>query len=58
MARTTGYTCNAVANILLSNSFTQKGVFNLESIGSDKNKVDNILQYLANRNVQFNQELY
>ena len=45
MARTTGYTCNAVVNILLSNGFTQKGVFNLESIGSDTDIVYNIFVY-------------
>ena len=53
MARTTGYTCTAVADILLSNKFTQKGVYNLESIGSDNKIVDDIMQYLAQRNVKF-----
>ena len=57
MARTTGYTCNAVADILLSNRFTQKGIYNLESLGVDDKIVQNILQYLAQRNVQFDKQL-
>jgi saccharopine dehydrogenase-like NADP-dependent oxidoreductase len=57
MARTTGYTCTAVADILLSNKFTQKGVYNLESLGSDNKIVDNILHYLAQRNVKFDKEV-
>ena len=57
MARTTGYTCTSVANILLSNKFTQTGVYNLESLGSDDEIVQNILQYLAQRNVQFDKKI-
>jgi saccharopine dehydrogenase-like NADP-dependent oxidoreductase len=57
MARTTGYTCTAVANILLTNRFTQSGVYNLESLGSDDEIVKNILQYLAQRNVQFDKKI-
>ena len=54
MARTTGYTCTAVAEILLSNKFTQKGVYNLESLGADNKIVDNVLHYLGQRNLKFN----
>ena len=57
MARTTGYTCTAVADILLSNKFTKKGVYNLESLGSDKKIVDSILHYLSQRNIKFDKEV-
>ena len=57
MARTTGYTCTAVADILLSQSFIHKGVYNLETLGSDNKIVENILQFLQKRNVQFDKEL-
>ena len=54
MARTTGYTCAAVANIILSGDFTQNGVFTLENFGRETKLVDNILHYLSERNIQFN----
>jgi len=57
MARTTGYTCTAVANILLENRFTKTGVYNLETLGSDDEIVQNIMQYLAQRNVQFDKKI-
>ena len=53
MARTTGYTCAAVANIILSGDFKQNGVFTLENFGEEKRLVDNILHYLSERNIQF-----
>ena len=54
MARTTGYTCAAVANIILSGDFKQNGVFTLENFGEETKLVDNILHYLSERNIQFN----
>ena len=54
MARTTGYTCAALANVILSGAFSQKGVFTLETFGAVPNLVENILGYLSERNVQFN----
>jgi len=55
MARTTGYTCAAVANIILSGDFNQSGVFTLETFGEETRLVDSILNYLSERNIQFNQ---
>ncbi len=54
MARTTGYTCAAVANIILSGDFKKNGVFTLENFGRETKLVDNILHYLSERNIQFN----
>ena len=54
MARTTGYTCSAVVNLLLSGVFTRNGIFTLETFGANSNLVDNILYYLSERNIQFN----
>ena len=54
MARTTGYTCAAVANIILSGDFKEKGVFTLESFGKEIKLVNNILHYLSERNIEIN----
>ena len=54
MARTTGYTCAAVASIILSGDFKKNGVFTLENFGMESRLVDNILHYLSERNIQFN----
>ena len=53
MARTTGYTCTSIVNILLSEQFSQKGVFTMETLASDSRLFDFIIRYLSNRNVQF-----
>ena len=53
MARTTGYTCASVVNILLSRSFNQKGVFTMEALASNSKLFDFILNYLSNRNIEF-----
>jgi len=52
MARTTGFTCSAVAHMLLSGSFNKSGVFNLESFGDQPEAIDRILGYLSDRNIQ------
>ncbi|MBC8310948.1 MAG: saccharopine dehydrogenase NADP-binding domain-containing protein [Candidatus Marinimicrobia bacterium] len=54
MARTTGYTCTAVANLVLSDTFSQSGIFNLEKIKPVVKLADYILHYLSQRNIQFN----
>jgi saccharopine dehydrogenase-like NADP-dependent oxidoreductase len=53
MARTTGYTCTAVANVILSGTFSRLGVFTLETFGADSNLADSILYYLSERNILF-----
>ena len=51
MARTTGYTCTAGANILLNNMFNKKGVFSPELIGKETICYDFIIAYLKERGV-------
>ena len=57
MARTTGYTCSAVAHALLSGDFSKKGVFTMESFADNKNLVQQILNYLSERNINFSTEI-
>lgn len=53
MARTTGYTCTAMVNLLANNLFTEKGVFPPELIGKHKGCFDFIIKYLADRKVSW-----
>ncbi|WP_396168207.1 saccharopine dehydrogenase family protein [Flavobacterium sp.] len=53
MARTTGYTATAVANLFLEGLFTEKGIFPPELIGKHEPCFDYILNYLAARNVHY-----
>ena len=51
MARTTGYTCTAAANLILKGGFNEKGLFPPENIGIEQKDLDFIFSYLAKRNV-------
>ena len=51
MARTTGYTATAVANLLLDGLFLKQGVFPPELIGKEPDVFDYIMKYLFNRGV-------
>lgn len=51
MARTTGYTATAAANLFLDGLFDQKGVFPPELIGKEKGVFDYFINYLADRGV-------
>jgi len=53
MARTTGYTATAVANLFLEGLFTEKGIFPPELIGKHETCFDYILTYLKERNVNY-----
>ncbi len=53
MARTTGYTCTAVANLLINNQYNRKGICPPEYIGEDEKSFDFIMNYLAERNVNY-----
>jgi len=53
MARTTGYTATAAANMFLDGLFTERGVFPPELIGKHKACFDYILQYLKERDVHY-----
>jgi len=51
MARTTGYTCAAVVNLISQGLFGINGIIPLELIGSNSNAFENIIEYLRERNV-------
>ncbi len=51
MARTTGYTATAAAQLVLNNLFTEKGVSPPELVGKHKSCYDFVLKYLKSRNV-------
>ncbi len=54
MARTTGYTATAVANMILDGYFDKKGVFPPESVGKYDRCYRYIMDYLKERNVNYN----
>ncbi|MBT3382960.1 MAG: saccharopine dehydrogenase [Prolixibacteraceae bacterium] len=53
MAKTTGYTCTAVANLLLEGGFSNAGVNAPEIVGTKKGNLTYILKYLAERGVHY-----
>ena len=53
MSRTTGYACNAFANMIANNLFTEKGVFPPELVGKHEHCFNFVMQYLADRNVHY-----
>lgn len=53
MARTTGFTATAAADMILNNVFYQKGVFPPELIGKNSNCFNYMLHYLKERNVLY-----
>jgi saccharopine dehydrogenase-like NADP-dependent oxidoreductase len=53
MARTTGYTCNAVANLILDGKFSRKGICPPEYVGEDHGNLTAVMQYLKNRGVNY-----
>lgn len=56
MARTTGYTCAAIVKLILENKFTRKGICPPEYVGEAVGCFENILNYLADRNVHYVKE--
>jgi saccharopine dehydrogenase-like NADP-dependent oxidoreductase len=53
MARTTGYTCTAAANLILERKFQRKGICPPEYLGEDKNCFEFIISYLKEREVNY-----
>ncbi|MBL0126456.1 MAG: hypothetical protein IPP83_03135 [Flavobacteriales bacterium] len=51
MARSTGYTCNAVAELMLQGTFTRKGISPPEVVGAEDACFDGVMDYLKERNV-------
>ncbi len=58
MARTTGYTATAAANLFLEGLFTEKGIVPPELIGRYESCFDYILKYLEERNIHYNKSLH
>ena len=57
MARTTGYTCCAVVNLVLDGTFNARGLFAPEQVGKHNACLEYIMGYLAQRGVQYRQEV-
>jgi saccharopine dehydrogenase-like NADP-dependent oxidoreductase len=53
MARTTGYTATAAANLFLEGLFSEKGVFPPELVGKHKACFDYFLNYLEERDIHY-----
>jgi saccharopine dehydrogenase-like NADP-dependent oxidoreductase len=53
MARTTGYTATAVANLCLQGLFSNKGIFPPELVGKHENCFNYIMNYLSERGVVY-----
>ncbi len=51
MARTTGYTATAAANLILKNIFNEKGVFPPELVGKHQVCYDFVIDYLKDRDI-------
>jgi saccharopine dehydrogenase-like NADP-dependent oxidoreductase len=51
MARTTGYTCCAVARFVLEGKYDRKGICPPEYLGTDENCYNNVLAYLRNKGI-------
>lgn len=53
MARTTGYTCSAVANLVLDGKYNKIGISPPEYIGKEENHFRFVLNYLKDRQVNY-----
>lgn len=54
MARTTGYTCTAAVNLVLTERFTRKGICPPEYLGENEGNFRFIMNHLKDRNVVYN----
>ena len=54
MSRTTGYTCTASLQLIINGLFTKAGVFPPELVGNHQPCFDFIMNYLAERGVNYN----
>lgn len=53
MARTTGYTCTAVAQMMLEGKFNRKGICPPEFLGESEKSFSGVLDYLKKRGVEY-----
>lgn len=57
MSRTTGYTCNAMVNLISKNIFSEKGVFPPELVGKYPACFEYVMGYLSERNVIYKKKV-
>ncbi|WP_020531796.1 saccharopine dehydrogenase family protein [Flexithrix dorotheae] len=57
MARTTGFTCTAVANLLLNEKIEEKGICPPEYLGKNEDNFLFIMKYLAERGVHYHKTI-
>ncbi len=57
MARTTGYTCTAVAHLVLDGSYSRKGISPPEFLGENETNFKFIMNYLEARGVKYKQTI-
>jgi len=57
MARTTGYTCTAVADLILSDKYNRKGILPPEYIGEVENNFEYVKEYLKARGIIYQLEI-
>ena len=57
IARTTGYTCTAVAQIILEGKFKEKGIIPPELLGKHSEVYHQVIEYLRKRNVIFKETI-
>jgi saccharopine dehydrogenase-like NADP-dependent oxidoreductase len=53
MARTTGYTCNAVAELVLTGAYNRPGISPPEYVGREKGCYESVMNYLRARQVHY-----
>jgi lysine 6-dehydrogenase len=58
MARTTGYTCTAVAQLVSSGAYSRIGISPPEFVGEDEENFRFVMKYLEDRNVKYDLNVY
>lgn len=53
MARTTGYACTAMAQLMIDNTFNEPGIHPPEHLGAHPGAYDRVLEYLKERGVNY-----
>lgn len=53
MARTTGFTCNAMVELILQNKFNDKGIFPPEMVATNDDIFNFVMSYLRERNIHY-----
>lgn len=53
MARTTGYACTAMVNLVLQGLYTETGIHPPEHVGAQDGCCEAVLEYLQQRNIQY-----